>query len=176
MKETPSERDAGKISSNKSEHRKKKRRKHSAEGNGEEQDGPDRPRAGPSRYYTGSDDDEDAYVPPRPNKDRPYVPYSFSDEDDESRLPPQSAHKRDKTAEEAEFNQRLFDAMREDEGIPELYSISGSQAGLSFDYRECLPDRRAFGASGVANDRFVDADTGVIVNRVIFREAMTEEE
>ncbi|CAD6573089.1 MAG: hypothetical protein CYPHOPRED_005066 [Cyphobasidiales sp. Tagirdzhanova-0007] len=184
MKETASERAAKETSSSSSrkEHRKKKRRKrgstHDNDNDHDEEDEQGAAGVKPTKHYQKSDDgnDEDAYVPPRPSKDRPYVPYTFNDLDDESRLPSQNAHKRDRATEHEEFNQRLFDAMKDDEGLPDPYSNSASRSGMSFDYREALPDRRAFGTNGIANDRFVDPDTGIIVNRIIFKDAMTEEE
>ncbi|KAL7004656.1 hypothetical protein EMMF5_005763 [Cystobasidiomycetes sp. EMM_F5] len=152
-------------------------------------------KPGPSRYFepspepslrrtTGQDGDEDAdsdaYVPPRPSKDRPYVPYSYNDDDDESRLPPSSSHKRhtdyDTQHDEHQFREKLFSAMRDDEGF-DPYSTAASNAGLCFDYRERdMPDQRRFGTTGVYDDRYVDPVTGAIINRVIFKEAMTDEE
>lgn len=119
-----------------------------------------------------SDSDSDAWVPPRPSKDRPYVPYSFDDDDTESRLPGS------RQSDDSKFREKLFDAMRDDEGF-DPYSASASTAGLSFDYREdptASSTSVSFGASGTASDRFVDPKTGAILNRVIFKDAMTEEE
>lgn len=126
-----------------------------------------------NKYDDG--DDSDAYVPPRPSKDRPYVPYSYDDDDEESRLPPPQSSKRDRALDEETFNERLFDAMREDER-GDVFDASTREAGFGFDYREALPDRRAFGRSTVVDDRYVDPVTGIVMNRVIFKDAMTEDE
>lgn len=167
------------------EHRKKKRRKHHSS-NGD--------RNKPSRYYHRSespgsstapvndikgkgrsrspDVDSDSYVPPRPRADRPYVPYTY--DDDEGALPPASARKPD-DGNNAEFTDKLFAAMREDEGY-DPYSRSAQAAGYSYDYRESLDTKSHYGPSGVASDRFVDPESGFILNRVIFRDAMTDDE
>lgn len=176
MKETAQDRLARESSTDatSSSHRKKKRRKHSDKDS--------------SRYYRSvspevqpavkgkgrsTSVDSDSYVPPRPSKDRPYVPYTYDDE--ESQLPPLQARKRDKAREDEEFTQKLFDAMREDEGY-EPYSRSAASAGYSYDYREALPDARAYGPAGVASDRYVDPESGFILNRVIFKDAMNDDE
>jgi hypothetical protein len=121
-------------------------------------------------------DDSDSYVPPRPSKDRPYIPYSYNDEDDESKLPPSQSEKRDTAIDDDEtFQKRLFDAMREDERT-DAFDASTREAGFGFDYREALPERKAFGRSNVVDDRYVDPLTGIVVNRVIFKDAMNEDE
>lgn len=124
------------------------------------------------------DDDSDTYVPPRPSKDRPYIPYSFDDDDEESRLPPPQSRKRDIGVDDDTFHERLFDAMREDEGPSYRDPFDGPsrEAGFGLDYRETLPDRRAFGRQNVLDDRYIDPVTGLVMNRVIFKDAMTEDE
>lgn len=120
------------------------------------------------------DDDSDSYVPPRPSKDRPYVPYSF-DDDEESTLPPPQSHKRDRALDDETFHERLFDAMRDDER-GDVFDSTTREAGFGFDYREALPDRRAFGRSNILDDQYIDPVTGIVVNRVIFKDAMNEDE
>jgi hypothetical protein len=182
MKETPQDRLAREASDpSTSAHRKKKRRKQS-----------DKEASSTSRYYRSvspettadvkgkgrsrsAEEDSDSHVPPRPSKDRPYVPYSFNDDDEEGRLPLPQANKRDKAGENEEFTQKLFDAMRDDEGY-DPYSRTAARAGYSYDYRETLPDARAYGPAGVASDRYVDPESGFILNRVVFKDAMTDDE
>jgi hypothetical protein len=181
MKGTPQDRLAREGSDpSTSAHRKKKRRKHS-----------DKEASSASRYYRSvspestadvkgkgrrsAEEESDSYVPPRPSKDRLYVPYSFNDDDEEGRLPVPQANKRDKAREDEEFTQKLFDAMRDDEGY-DPYSRSAAKAGYSYDYRETLPDARAYGPAGVASDRYVDPESGFILNRVVFKDAMTDDE
>lgn len=187
LKETASERSERERDEEDRRSAKRRRKKHkeAAAGAG----------ASTSRYYYNDDDaaqpdesrtvpkddhnedDSDAWVPPRPSKDRPYVPYSFDDDIEESRLPPSGAHKNDRMNEQEAFNQKLFEAMAEDEGF-DPYSNHAHNSGISFDYREDLMDRRsgAYGVNGVATDRFVDPSTGAILNRVVFKDAMTEDE
>lgn len=179
MKETPqdrlSARDSDNGSGSSSSHRKKKRRKREYSAGKDDIDESARDVKGKGRSRSRSPDvDSDSYVPPRPRADRPYVPYSYNDDDEESRLPPprSSAYK---NVDDAEFTAKLFNAMREDEGY-EPYSRASGDAGYSYDYREALPDARAYGPSGVASDRYTDPDTGFILNRVIFKDAMTDDE
>lgn len=177
MKETASD----KYYEQDRDHRKKRRRRE------ERKDGDEESKPGSSSRArarsTSSDfdeskynaDDSDSYVPPRPSKDRPYVRYNYNDDEEEGRLPPPQSSKRDTAIDDETFHERLFEAMREDERA-DVFDSSTREAGYGFDYREALPDRRAFGRSTVMDDRFVDPATGVTVNRVIFKDAMTEEE
>lgn len=139
-----------------------------------------RDQDGDGKQDGSPDIDSDSYVPPRPSKDRPYVPYTFDDEDEESRLPPPQSEKRDRAYDQESFNERLFEAMREDEGF-DPFSSSARSAGMSYDYREhtAINDSYSdatYGLNGVKSDRYVDPDTGVILNRVIFKDAMNDEE
>lgn len=144
----------------------------------DDDDKPRRSRKGKERAKDDIDEDSDSYVPPRPSKDRPYVPYTFDDDDAESRIPSASSYKPDRAREEEEFNQKLFDAMREDEGGLDPFSEAGRYSGFSYDYREADPSvgNGAFGRTGVRDDRFVDPVSGVVLNRVIFKDAMNDEE
>lgn len=158
------------------DHRKKRRRRE--EDKSDSIPSSSRRARSTSTDYNGDKldgDDSDAYVPPRPSKDRPYVPYSYDDEDEEGKLPPPQSLKPDPAVDEETFRERLFDAMREDERS-DAFDSSTREAGFGFDYREAMPDRRAFGRSTVMDDRYVDPVTGIVVNRVIFKDAMTEDE
>lgn len=200
MKETPQERLDRKqreLEEKKASKRSKKRRRRREEATARESrpskhyrssssssssssdsDKPRRSRKGKERAKDDIDEDSDSYVPPRPSKDRPYVPYSFDDDDTESRIPSASSHKPERAREEEEFNQKLFDAMREDEGGLDPYSEAGRYSGFSYDYREADPSvgNGTFGRTGVRDDRFVDPVSGVVLNRVIFKDAMNDEE
>ena len=185
MKETPVERAARKAAKRARKDKREKRRKRTQEGavdiasDSSEQRYRSRTRHdGPSRYFepspepvkaskTEDDDDSDAYVPPRPSANRPYVPYTFDDDDPESRLPAAAAHKPD-LDDEAAFREKLFEAMRDDEGADQYTRAKRD------NYEYALPD--GFGTSGVYNDHYVDPDTGAVINRIIYKHAMTEDE
>lgn len=183
MKETASERQR---SQDREDHRKKRKRRDERSKHGKSTSSSSKARArststdqdsaekATKRQDGGEDDDSDSYVPPRPSKDRPYVPYSF-DDDEESTLPPPQSHKRDRALDDETFHERLFDAMREDER-GDVFDSSTREAGFGFDYREALPDRRAFGRSNILDDQYIDPVTGIVVNRVIFKDAMNEDE
>lgn len=176
MKETPQDRLLEKEERQSRRHgSSKKRRRHRST---TDSDDPIASTSSSKHFRPSPLPEDDDYVPPRPPADRPYVPYTFDDDDEEGRLPSSAAHKSDKQraqAEEEAFQEKLFDAMRDDEAF-DPWSDSARTGGVSYDYRENLPDVNAFGRRKVMNDQYVDPETGVIVNRVIFKDAMSDEQ